>query len=101
MALENSNKEVPQALRDLHEEYKQKVQDGDIEKKRANIGFVGKGYKFDADEESRFKEARAELSKGYGLAEDNEDELDFEKKDTEEQDKREQHQLLKLLDKDD
>jgi hypothetical protein len=90
MALENSNKPVPQALKDLHEEYKQKVQDGEIEKKRANIGFIGKGYKFDAEEESRFKQDRAELSKGYGLQEDNEEELDFENKhQSEEQEKRE------------
>ena len=78
MALESSNKSVPQALKDLHSEYKQKVQDGEIEKKRANIGFIGKGYKFDADEENRVKEQRQEISKGYGLQVDEKDENDFE-----------------------
>lgn len=105
MALESSNKSVPQALKDLHSEYKQKVQDGEIEKKRANIGFIGKGYKFDADEENRVKEQRQEISKGYGLQVDEKDENDFElgkndKISEEEQAKQEQHQLLKLLDRD-
>ena len=52
MALENSNKPVPEGLLELHEDYKQKVKDGEIEKRRANIGFSGKGFKFDANEEN-------------------------------------------------
>ena len=38
MALENSNKDVPEALRELHQEYLSKVEDGEIEKKRTNLG---------------------------------------------------------------
>jgi ATP-dependent RNA helicase DDX46/PRP5 len=105
MALENSNKQVPESLRELHEEYKQKVQDGEIEKRRANIGFVGKGFKFDASEENQIKEFRMELSKEYGFAVDNEkDEADFDNKndqDKETREKQEQYQLIKLLDRDD
>lgn len=91
-------------LRELHEEYKQKVQDGDIERKRANIGFVGKGFKFDASEEDHIRELRMELSKGYGLAvDDKDDDIDFDKDEQdklEEREKQDHHQLLKLLDKD-
>ena len=55
------------------------MQDGEIERKRANIGFVGKGFKFDAQEEDRFKELRMELSKTYGFtAADEKDENDIE-----------------------
>jgi hypothetical protein len=79
MALENSNKDVPECLRELHEDYKQKVRDGDIDRRRANIGFIGKGYKFDASEENQIKEFRMELSKEYGFTEQTDkDELDFE-----------------------
>lgn len=78
MALENSNKEVSQPLRDLHEEYKQKVKDGEIEKKRANIGYIGKGYRFDEDEENQVKQQRQELSKAYGITTDDKDENDLE-----------------------
>ena len=56
MALESANKPVPQCLRDLNEQYLQKVESGDIEKKRGNIGYVGKGYKFDEEEANKFKE---------------------------------------------
>jgi len=55
-AFENSGRQVPEALKKLNEEYLQKVQDGEIEKKRANIGYIGKGYKFDEEEENKFKE---------------------------------------------
>lgn len=106
MALENSNKEVPQCLRDLHEEYLEKVRDGEIEKKRANLGFSGKGFKFDAEEENKVKQFRNQLSKEYGFSVENDkDELDLDnlKKQTlsvEEQEKQEQLALLKLLDRD-
>jgi len=28
------------------------LDEGEIEKKRSNIGYIGKGYKFDVDEEN-------------------------------------------------
>lgn len=105
-ALESSNREVPEALRELHNEYVQKVKDGEIERKRGNIGFVGKGYKFDAEEENRVKEFRLQLSKDYGFTVENDkDELDPDKLSKshlskEEQEKQEQLKLLKLLDRD-
>lgn len=107
MALENSNKKVPDDLKELHDEYLQKVKDGEIDKKRANIGFIGKGFKFDAEEENKIKELRMELSKEYGFAVDNdkdENEIDLNKEDQEkleQNEKQEQYLLLKLLDKDD
>ena len=82
-------------MRDLHEEYKIKVKEGEIEKKRANIGYIGKGYRFDEDEENQVKQQRQELSKAYGLTTDDRDEndLEFEKakttKENEEQEKQE------------
>jgi ATP-dependent RNA helicase DDX46/PRP5 len=86
MALENSNKKVPDDLKELHDEYLQKVKDGEIDKKRANIGFIGKGFKFDAEEENKIKELRMELSKEYGFAVDNdkdENDIDLNKEDQE------------------
>lgn len=55
-ALESSGRSAPEALKELNEQYLQKVEDGEIEKKRANIGYVGKGYKFDEEEANKFKE---------------------------------------------
>ena len=46
------------------------MKDGEIDKKRSNIGFLGKGYKFNAEEESQVKNLRMELSKGYGYVND-------------------------------
>ncbi len=51
-ALENSNREIPEHLKELHQDYLHKLDEGEIEKKRANIGYIGKGYKFDIDEEN-------------------------------------------------
>lgn len=106
MALENSNKNVPEELKQLHEEYLEKVRDGEIEKKRKNLGFDGKGFKFNAEEENKIKDLRMELSKEYGFAgnEKDENDIDFNKEDQdklEQNEKHEQHLLLKLLDKDD
>ena len=106
MALEYSDKKVPDELKELHEEYLQKVKAGEIEKKRTNIGFIGKGFKFDAEEENKIKELRVELSKEYGFTVDDKDEndIDFNKdgqEKLEQNEKHEQHLLLKLLDKDD
>ena len=51
-ALENSNNsEVPDELRELDELYQEKLEDGDIEKRRSNIGYTGKGHKFTAEED--------------------------------------------------
>lgn len=66
-ALENSNNPVPDSLRKLDEEYQQKVADGEIEKKKGNIGFQGKGFEFNEQESNKMKEFRKELSKAYGL----------------------------------
>ena len=43
-----------------------------MEKRKQNAGYLGKGYKFDADEEQKVKNLRMELSKGYGMQVDKE-----------------------------
>ena len=44
-ALENSaNAEIPDDLRKLEELYQEKLKDGDIQKRRANDGYKGRGY---------------------------------------------------------
>ena len=55
-ALENSaNSEIPDELRELDELYQEKLQDGDIEKRRSNIGYQGKGHKFTQEEDEKIK----------------------------------------------
>ena len=69
---------MPEALRKLDEEYQQKVVDGELEKKKGNLGFQGKGFEFNEEEANKVKEFRKELSKTYGLnVEGNEDEDDM------------------------
>ena len=58
-ALENStNAEIPDELRELDELYQEKLQDGDIEKRRSNIGYTGKGHKFTSEEDEKIKQER-------------------------------------------
>ena len=58
-ALENShNADIPDELRALDELYQEKLQDGDIEKRRSNIGYTGKGHKFTKEEEERVRKER-------------------------------------------
>ena len=65
--LESSNLEVPEKLKDLEDLYLKKLSDGDIEKRRSNIGFVGKGYKHSEEERTQIKKQRHELAKSHGL----------------------------------
>ena len=75
-ALENStNAEIPDELRELDELYQEKLQDGDIEKRRSNIGYTGKGHKFTQEEDEKIKQERLQLGKGFGYG-DGEDEND-------------------------
>jgi ATP-dependent RNA helicase DDX46/PRP5 len=75
-ALENSNNPVPEDLQKLDEDYQQKVLDGEMERKKGNIGFQGKGFEFNEEEDKRMKDLRKELSKAYGLGPEGEDEGD-------------------------
>lgn len=68
--------EIPQALLDLDQLYHDRVADGDMEKKRKNVGYIGKGHKFTKEEEDQVKKERMELSKGYGFNLDENDEGD-------------------------
>ncbi len=70
-ALENSNSPVPEELRRLDEEYQQKVQDGEIERRKTNVGFTGKGFEFNEEEANKVKELRKALSKAYGVSSGN------------------------------
>jgi ATP-dependent RNA helicase DDX46/PRP5 len=54
-ALETANLEVPDKLKDLEEEYIKRLSDGDIERRKGNIGFDGKGYKHTDDERQLVK----------------------------------------------
>jgi len=82
-AMENSNNPVPDDLRKLDEEYQQKVLDGEMERKKGNMGFSGRGFEFNEEENNKLKEFRKELSKAYGLGaeaeEENEDDMDMVK----------------------
>lgn len=73
-ALENSGSLITDDLKKLEESYHQKVSDGDIDKKKGNIGFVGKGFEFNDKEKSKVKDFRKELSKAYGMAVEDEEE---------------------------
>jgi ATP-dependent RNA helicase DDX46/PRP5 len=106
-ALENSGNPVPDELRKLDEEYQQKVLDGEMEKKKSNLGFAGKGFEFTESEESKVKEFRKELSKAYGLGVEENDEIDEDgdmvktaQQKEEERRKLEGQQILQLLEKD-
>ena len=55
-AMENSaNAHIPDELRKLEELYQEKLRDGDIEKRRSNIGYQGKGYKYNREEEEKVR----------------------------------------------
>lgn len=68
--------EIPQALLDLNQLYHDRVSEGDIEKRRSNVGYIGKGHKFTREEEDNVKKERMALSKGYGFGLDENDEGD-------------------------
>ena len=69
-ALESSRQfnSVPEWLRELDDLYQQKLQDGEIEKRRSNIGFQGKGHKHTKEEDDRVRSQKKELAKSFGLA---------------------------------
>ena len=54
-ALESSATEVPDELRDLDELYHERLADGDIEKRRGNVGYLGKGHQFTAEEDEKVR----------------------------------------------
>lgn len=71
---------VPQELKDLDTLYQEKLQSGEIEKRRSNQGYLGKGYKYTVEEDDKIKKDRMELGKGFGYGveeegEENEEEL--------------------------
>ena len=62
---------------------------------------MGRGFKFNTDEEDKIKAFRMELSKEYGFTVDKDEELDLDgDKSREGQEKAQQAKLLKLLDRD-
>lgn len=78
-----------------------------MERKKGNIGFSGKGFEFNEEEDNRLRDFRKELSKAYGLGgegeEEGEEELEMIKnaqQREEERKKQEDQQILHLLEKD-
>lgn len=74
-ALENSGNVVPEELKKLEETYLKKIEEGEIEKKKTNVGYVGKGFEFNEKEKNKVKDFRKELSKAYGMGGEEEEEL--------------------------
>lgn len=108
-ALESANAPgtfVSQQLRDLEALYQEKLQSGEIEKRRSNQGYLGKGHKFTAEEDDKIKRDRMELGKGFGYGveedgEENEEELQkVLQKRKEDQLKQEQYQLIQTIEND-
>ena len=56
--MQKSNAEIPDELRDLEEDYQDKVRDGDINKRHSKNGYLGKGYKYSREEEADVIEKR-------------------------------------------
>ncbi len=65
-ALKLSGNPIPEDLEELDRVYREKVSKGEMEKYRPN-GFVGKGYKFTEDEETKVKQVRKQLSRSFGF----------------------------------
>lgn len=75
-ALQISNSEVPPALMEMHQKFREKVMRGEAQDfKNKNLG--GRGFKFDHNELAKFRAIKKIISKQYGLAgrgaEDDED----------------------------
>ena len=80
-ALESSsNSAVPDELRELDKLYQQKLEDGEIERRRRNVGYDGKGFKYTKEEDDLVKQERKDLAKsfGYSVEEENVEENDEE-----------------------
>jgi hypothetical protein len=50
------------------------VIDGEIEKRKTNMGFSGKGFEFNDEEANKVKDFRKALSKAYGITNEEDDE---------------------------
>lgn len=48
--------------------------DGEIERRKTNIGFSGKGFEFNEEEANKVKDFRKALSKAYGITNEDEEE---------------------------
>ena len=106
-ALENSGSAVPDPLRALDEAHQQRIAEGDVERKKGNVGFAGKGFDFSESETNKVKEFRKELSRAYGLGGDEPEGEDDEgaagksaEQREEERRKVEDQQILTMLERD-
>lgn len=70
--LEISNQEIPDELRSLVRSYKERLENGEVDKFRIS-GYVGRGFRFDENEKEKVKQNRNDLRKGYGM-DDSDDE---------------------------
>jgi ATP-dependent RNA helicase DDX46/PRP5 len=66
-ALESAGCEVTDELRDLDDMYHDRLADGDIEKRRSNIGYLGTGHKFTAEEDKKVKDQRQLSAQSLGF----------------------------------
>lgn len=105
-AFENSvNAEVPDELRELDALYQRRLREGDIDKRRSNIGYTGNGgYKYNREEEEKVRLQRLALSRMW-VDDDDNDEHDEElsklqQKRMEDQLKQEQYEVIKTLESD-
>ena len=65
-------------MRELDDLYQERLRDGDIEKRRSNVGYLGKGHKFSREEEEKVRVERMQLSKGFGYGLDDDDNEEHE-----------------------
>ena len=67
LALQISNSEVPDALMEMHQKFREKVMRGEAQDFK-NKNMRGSGFKFDHDELAKFRAIKKIISKQYGLA---------------------------------
>ena len=91
-ALEMSNQEIPEELKNVVKEYKNKLENGEAEKFRIS-GFLGRGYQFNNIENEKNKIERKLIGSGYDNDKYNEYNDNIQKEEEIERNKKE----LKLL----
>ena len=91
-ALEMSNQEIPEELKNVVKEYKIKLENGEAEKFRIS-GFLGRGYQFNNIENEKNKIERKLIGSGYNNDKYNEYNDNIQKEEEIERNKKE----LKLL----
>ncbi len=98
--LEKSNQRVPQELKTLVRNYKEKLESGETDKYRSKFSSWGRGFKFDVEEREKATLVKKEISKTFGMNNDNESESEPDVKGDDGDDySREQREHINLLKK--